>query len=146
MILAGMLILALLLKPVAQHCRLPFASVLVLTGFIGSELLLAADIDTGVRYQSFHDLIFFVFLPILVFGAAFRIDAVLLWRNLFVILMLSIPVLLLSTTITAALVYVGIGHPQGFPWIAAFLTGAVLAATDASPVSARLEAAGSPSC
>ena len=30
---------------------------------------------------------------------------------------------------TAALVYLGIGHPTGFPWIAALLTGALLART-----------------
>lgn len=139
MMLGLMLTLALLLHPLARRLHLPFAALLVLTGFVGSELLLMLRVDTGVRHQSFHDLIFYVFLPLLVFEAAFRIDALLLRRNLFVILLMSIPVLLLSTTITAVLVYYGIGHPQGFPWIAAFLTGAVLAATDASPIAATLE-------
>jgi CPA1 family monovalent cation:H+ antiporter len=144
MMMAGMLILALLLKPVAEKRRLPFAAVLVLTGFVGSELLLFLHVDTGVRHQSFHDLIYYVFLPLLVFAAAFKIDALLLKRNLFVILLLSIPILLLSTTITAALVYVGINHPEGFPWIAALLTGAVLAATDASPITVRFPKLGVP--
>ena len=144
MMMAGMLILALLLKPVAERRRLPFAAVLVLTGFLGSELLLSLNVDTGVRHQSFHDLIYYVFLPLLVFEAAFKIDALMLKKNLFVILLLSIPILLLSTTITAALVYVGINHPQGFPWIAAFLTGAVLAATDASPITVRFPKLGVP--
>ena len=137
MMLAGMLVLALLLRPLAERHNLPFAAVLVLTGFLGSELLLMWNLDTGVRHQSFHDLIFYVFLPLLVFEAAFRINALLLRRNLFVILLLSIPVLLLSTTVTAVLVYYGIGHAQGFPWIAAFLTGAVLSSTDASPITVR---------
>ena len=136
MLLAGMLILALMLRPIAERRRLPFAAVLIVTGFIGSELLLLFDIDTGVRHESFHDLILYVFLPLLVFEAAFKIDALLLRRNLFVILLLSIPVLLLSTSVVAVLVYYGIGHPTGFPWIAAFLTGAVLAATDTSPITA----------
>lgn len=144
MLLAGMLVLALLLRPLAERWRLPFAAVLVLTGFIGSELLVWFGMDTGVRHDSFHDLVFYVFLPLLVFEAAFQIDAELLWRNLLAILMLSIPVLLLSITVTAALVYVGIGHQLGFPWIAAFLTGAVLAATDTSPVVARFAALGVP--
>lgn len=144
MMLAGMLILALMLRPLAERRRVPFAALLVLTGFLGSEILLAFDLDTGVRYQSFHDLIYYVFLPLLVFEAAFKIDAVLLRRNLFVILLLSIPVLLLSTTITALLVYLGIGHPEGFPWIAALLTGAVLAATDASPITSRFPRLGVP--
>jgi CPA1 family monovalent cation:H+ antiporter len=144
MMLAGMLILALLLKPIAERRRLPFAAVLVLTGFAGSELLVLLSLDTGVRHQSFHDLIFYVFLPLLVFEAAFKIDALLLRRNLFVILLLSIPILLLSTTITATLVYFGINHPDGFPWIAALLTGAVLAATDASPITVRFARLGVP--
>ena len=144
MLLAGMLILALMLRPVAERNKLPFAAVLVLTGFLGSELLLMFDLDTGVRHQSFHDLIFYVFLPLLVFEAAFRIDALMLRNNLFVILLLSIPVLLLSTTVTAVLVYYGIGHPEGFPWIAAFLTGAVLSSTDASPITARFPKLGVP--
>ena len=144
MMLAGMLILALMLRPAAERHKLPFAAVLVLTGFLGSELLLAFDLDTGVRHQSFHDLIFYVFLPLLVFEAAFKINALMLRNNLFVILLLSIPVLLLSTTITAVLVYFGIGHPEGFPWIAAFLTGAVLSSTDASPITVRFPKLGVP--
>jgi len=144
MLLAGMLILALMLRPVAERRHLPFATVLILTGFIGSEVLLLFDIDTGVRHDSFHDLIFYVFLPLLVFEAAFKIDALLLRRNLFVILLLSLPILLLATTVTAALVYVGIAHPTGFPWIAALLTGAVLAATDASPITTRFPRLGVP--
>ena len=144
MLLAGMLLLALMLRPLAERRHLPFAAVLVLTGFVGSEVLLLFDIDTGVRHDSFHSLIYYVFLPLLVFEAAFKIDAVLLRRNLFVILLLSIPILLLVTTVTAALVYVGIAHPTGFPWIAALLTGAVLAATDASPITKQFAKLGVP--
>lgn len=144
MMLAGMLILALMLRPIAERRNLPFAAVLVLTGFLGSETLLMFDLDTGVRHQSFHDLIFYVFLPLLVFEAAFKIDALMLRNNLFVILLLSVPVLLLSTTITAVLVYFGIGHAEGFPWIAAFLTGAVLSSTNASPITVRFPKLGVP--
>ncbi len=144
MMLSGMLLLSLMLRPMAERRRLPFAAVLVATGFVGSEILLLFDRDTGVRYQSFHDLIFYVFLPLLIFEAAFKINALVLRRNLFVILMLSIPALLLSMTVTAVLVYYGIAHPDGFPWIAAFLTGAVLAATDASPITSRFPKLGVP--
>jgi CPA1 family monovalent cation:H+ antiporter len=57
---------------------------------------------------------------------------------------LSIPVLLLSTGIAAVLVYYGIGHPEGFPWIAALLTGALLSATDASSITERFPRLGVP--
>jgi len=52
--------------------------------------------------------------------------------------------MLLSISVTAVLVYYGIAHPDGFPWIAAFLTGAVLAATDASPITAFFPRLGAP--
>ena len=144
MMLAGMLMLALMLRPLAERHHLPFAAVLVLTGFLGSELMVRLGIDTGIRHDSFRDLIFYVFLPLLVFEAAFKIDASLLKRNLLAILLLSIPVLLLSVSITAILVYYGIGHATGFPWIAAFLTGAVLAATDSSSITTRFPRLGIP--
>ncbi|MBE9533212.1 MAG: cation:proton antiporter, partial [Proteobacteria bacterium] len=130
MLLAFMLLLALLIKPIAEKYHIPFAGLLVATGFIASEILVRFNIDTGVRYDSFHDLILYVFLPILIFEAAFKMDAEKLAKNLVVILFFAIPIMLLSTFVAAAMIYYGIGHPEGFPWIAALLTGALLAATD----------------
>jgi CPA1 family monovalent cation:H+ antiporter len=130
MLLALMLLLALLLKPFAAKFHLPFAALLVVTGFVGSEVIVAFGGDTGVRYNSFHDLILLVFLPVLIFEAAFKINLEQLMKNGVVILFFAIPVMLLSTVVAAIAVYYGIGHPTGFPWIAAFLTGALLAATD----------------
>ncbi|PCJ33164.1 MAG: sodium:proton antiporter [Gammaproteobacteria bacterium] len=130
MLLAMMLLLALLLKPLAEKYHIPFAGLLVLTGFIGSEVIVGLGGDTGLRYDSFHELIIFVFLPLLIFEAAFKIEVESLFKNLLVILFFAIPVLLLSTVIAAVMIYYGIGHPTGFPWIAALLTGSLLAATD----------------
>lgn len=142
--LAGMLVISLLVMPFAQRRHLPLAAILVLTGFFGSELLLFFEIDTGIRHEDFHDLIVYVFLPILVFAAAFSIDAKILRDNIVVILFLAMPILLLSTAISASLIYFGIGHPEGFPWIAAFLTGAILSSTDASPITSRFARLGVP--
>ena len=144
LLLCAMLALALLLQPLAARLGLPFPAMLLLAGFAGSELLLALGQDTGLRAEGFHDLIFYVFLPVLVFAAAFSIDASALARNLLPILVLALPVMLLSTLITAALVYYGIGHPRGFPWIAALLTGALLSATDPAAVTALFRALGVP--
>jgi CPA1 family monovalent cation:H+ antiporter len=142
--LAGLLLLALVIQPLARWLRLPFTVILVVAGFLASELLVAGGIDTGIRATSFHDLIFFVFLPVLVFESAYNINARQLWRNLPAILFLAIPLMLLSTLITAVLVYYGIGHPAGFPWIAALLTGALLSATDPVAVVALLRHMGAP--
>ena len=50
--------------------------------------------------------------------------------------------MLLSTALTAVLVYFAIGHPAGFPWIAALLTGALLSATDPVAVVSLLRQMG----
>lgn len=140
MMLSGLLLIALLLQPLAERIHLPLAAVLVATGFVGSELITRNGFDTGLDYRLFRELIIYAFLPLLVFSAAFRIDARLLRQNLWVILLLAVPVLLITVGLVAVLVYYGIGHPSGFPWVAALLTGAVLAATDASPITSRLAA------
>ena len=74
LLLVLMLFVALLLKPVAEKFHIPFAGLLVVTGFIGSELIVGFGGDTGIRYDSFHDLILLVFLPLLIFEAAFKIE------------------------------------------------------------------------
>ncbi|MDX2456211.1 MAG: sodium:proton antiporter [Gammaproteobacteria bacterium] len=142
LILSGLLLLAIIIQPLARKARIPFTATLVVAGYISSELLVKAGVDTGIRAENFHDLIFFVFLPVLVFESAYNIDASLLWKNLLPILFLAIPLMLLSTLITAILVYFGIGHPAGFPWIAALLTGALLSATDPVAVVALLRQMG----
>ncbi len=104
----------------------------------------AWGIDTGIRAGSFHDLIFFVFLPVLVFEAAFCIDIRLLRHNLLAVLFLATVVMLASALLTGVGVYYGIAHPTGFPWIAALLTGALLAATDPVAVVDQFKALGAP--
>ena len=142
LLLFSLLLLAILVQPLARKIHLPFTAILVLSGFLASELLVVAGVDTGIRAENFHDLIFFVFLPVLVFEAAYNINARLLWKNLLPILFLAIPLMLLSTLLTAALVYFGMGHSTGFPWIAALLTGALLSATDPVAVVALLRQMG----
>ncbi len=144
MLLAVMLLLSLLLKPVAEKYNVPFAGLLVVTGFIGSEAVIYLGIDTGVRYDSFHDLIIFVFLPLLIFEAAFKMDMKQFLKNFIVIFFFALPVMLLSTVVAAVMIYYGIGHPTGFPLIAALLTGSILAATDPVALLEVLRKAGVP--
>jgi CPA1 family monovalent cation:H+ antiporter len=144
MLLAFMLLLALLLKPLAEKFHLPFAAVLVLTGFVGSEIMVNLGHDTGVRYALFHDLILIIFLPLLIFEAAFKINASMLFKHLLVILFFAVPVMLLSTLVAAVMIYYGIGHPEGFPWVAALLAGSLLAATDPVAVIEVMRKMGAP--
>ncbi|MCI0401310.1 MAG: sodium:proton antiporter [Gammaproteobacteria bacterium] len=134
-----LLLLAVLVEPLAERIRIPFSAALVFIGFVGSEVLIGAGFDTGVRWENFRDLIYYVFLPVLIFEAAFRLDFRALLKDLFIILMLSLPLMALGAAITAVIVYYGIAHPSGFPWVAALLTGALLSATDPASVLSLLK-------
>ncbi|MCV6590548.1 MAG: cation:proton antiporter [Marinobacterium sp.] len=138
----GMLLLAALLQPLAQRLKLPWSLVLVAGGFIGSELLVASGVDTGLRWHHFNDLVFYVFLPVLIFEAALHMDGRLLLRNLLAILLLSTPMMMLCAGICAVLLFYGIGYPLYYPWVVALLTGAILSATDPAAVLQLFRQAG----
>ena len=130
--------LSLIAKPVSRLLHMPFASILVLLGFLVSEIIVSAGIDTGIRSDNFQAIIFYVLIPVLVFESALNIDKQQLKNNLVVILSLAIIAMLLTCFIAAALLFYGIGHETGFPWMAALITGAVLAATDPSAIMENL--------
>lgn len=136
--------LTLVSEPLAKLFRLPNAMVLVIAGFVFSEIFVLLGFDTGIRAENFHDLIFVVLLPLLIFEAAFKIDFKHLAENSGYILFLAIFGLLITIAVTAAGLFYGIGHARGFPWQAALLTGALLAATDPVAVVAQLKALGAP--
>ncbi len=138
-LLVGLLALSLFAEWLAAKIKLPHSSLLVLLGACaGFFITQGTTLDTGLRAENFHDLIFFVFLPVLIFEAAYKIDLDLLRENIGVILFLAVIGMLLTTIIAAAMLFAGIGHPTGFPWIAALLSGALLAATDPVAVVAQL--------
>lgn len=88
-------------------------------------------------------LAFFLFLPVRIFEAAVDIDRHEPACGLPQILILAAPLMLLVTALTAVSLYYGIGHPDGFPWIAALIAAALLSATDPVAVLAlfkRLDA------
>lgn len=138
LVLVLVLGLSLIAQPLARLFHLPFASMLVFLGFITSELVVFAGIDTGIRSDNFQSIIFYVFIPVLVFESAYNIDKSQLKKNLVVILSLAIIAMLFTCFIVAVLLFFGIGHESGFPWIAALITGAILAATDPVAVVDKL--------
>ncbi|WP_043315583.1 sodium:proton antiporter [Microbulbifer sp. HZ11] len=110
----------------------------LIAGVLAGMLLPVFDYDTGLRAENLHQLVFFVILPVLIFQSAWKIDPDILFRWLGPVLLLATLGVLICCLITALLVFYGIHHPTGFPWLAAFLTGAILAATDPVAVVARL--------
>ena len=144
LVFMAMLLVALMSQPIAERLHLPFSAVLVLVGFVCSEIITGLGLDLGLRWQHFHDLVLFVLLPVLIFESALSLDVRLLGKNLAATLILAIPLMLLAAGLTAVLIYYGIGHPSGFPWIAALLAGALLSATDPAAVIGLFKKAGVP--
>ena len=142
--LVVLLLLAVIAEPLSRLIRLPYPSVLVVAGYVTSELFVLSGIDTGIRAENFHDLIFYVFIPVLVFESAYKINKTLLFKNIIPVMVLAVLGLVLTASVTALGLYFGIAHPVGFPLIAALLTGAILAATDPVAVVARLREIGAP--
>ena len=124
-----MLLVAAAAHPLAEKLRIPFSALLLLIGVLAAEVIGILDFDTGLRWYHFKDIIFNIFLPILIFESALNINSRVLRQNIVTIMMLAVPIMLLSTLIVAAVLYYGINHP-GFPWIAALICGVLLSATD----------------
>lgn len=144
MFLLGLLLLALFAEPLAERIKLPFSALLVLIGFLGSELVTGLGIDTGFRWHHFNTLILHVLVPILVFESAFNLSLRSLLRNLLPVLFLAIPAMLLASAITGIALYYVIGYPQHYTLIAALLTGVILSATDPVAVVALFKKLGAP--
>ena len=118
-----LLIIAAAVAVVARRVGVPYTIGLVL---VGLALGLATHVET-LRLSS--SLVFYVFLPILLFEAAFNLDAGHLrdqWRR---ILALAVPGVLVAFALTA----LGVHLLGGMAWSLALLFGALIAATD--PVS-----------
>jgi CPA1 family monovalent cation:H+ antiporter len=142
--LVVLLLLAFIAEPISRLVRMPYSGILVLAGYVASELAVMSGIDTGIRAENFHGLIFYVFIPVLVFESAYKINKKLLLKNILPIIFLAVIGLLSTASLTAAGLYFGIAHPAGFPLIAALLAGSILAATDPVAVVARLREIGAP--
>ena len=116
----------------------------LLTGFLAGLGLNVVDFDTGIRAHNLQEIVFFLILPVLIFEAAWHLKPMILRRWLPPILLLATIGVLISCFVTAGIIYFGIGHPTGFPWIAALLTGAILAATDPIAVISQLKSLNAP--
>src|SRR5262249_1671137 len=110
----ALLLIAIVVRAVTRRLKLPFTVVLVLWG-IGLSALTATYPHV---LPALHDLeissalIFYVFLPTLIFESAFNLDARQLRENLGAVLILAGPGLLLSTLLIGLMV--GIATPIPF--------------------------------
>ena len=121
--LGGLLLLATLVAMISSRLRLPYSVGLVAAG------LAVALFRPGVAPPLTPQLIYFVFLPPLVFEAAIQIP----WRPLRREMPLLLALVTLGVAFAAVVVAAGMHWWIGWSWMGAGLFGVLIAATD--PVS-----------
>jgi CPA1 family monovalent cation:H+ antiporter len=137
-----MFVIASAVAIAARRFNIPYTVVLVPVGLVLSALhLLNPPLLT-------RDILFMVFLPGLVFEAAFHIHFENLWRDRIAVLALAIPGVILSIGLTASLLVFAGAMTDYLPaigWALALVFGAAIASTDPISVVALFSKLGAPS-
>jgi Na+:H+ antiporter len=134
-------IIAMAVAIIGQRLRLPYTVGLVLAGLIlgAVHLFPAPELN--------KELLFSIFLPGLIFEAAFHLDFHDLWRNRLTLGSLAVPGVVASTALIAvAFAPIASLHNflPGFTWKHALVFGALIAATDPVAVLALFGRLGAP--
>jgi len=138
--LAALLFAASFTSSTPRRLALPFTVALVLIGIGLRESAAALGISALGEIRLSPEIVIFVLVPILIFEAAFHIDARRFLENLAPILLLAIPSLLVSTAVVGwALALLG-----GIPLSVALVFGALISATDPVAVLAIFKEVGAP--
>jgi len=128
-----LLLIASLVAIVVRRLHIPYTVALVVVG-----LLLTAQ--SNVRFELTPELILALFVPPLVFEAAFHLKLTELRQNLATILVLAVPGVILTTIIVAGMLTVG----TSLSLPVALVFGALIAATDPVAVVALFRLLGVP--
>ena len=129
-----LLVLACLVAVAAAKVRLPYTIGLVLVGL----LLGSTHVVHGITLSA--DLVFYGFLPALLFEAAYNLDGHHLRRDWRRVVMLTVPAVLAACALSAA----GVHWLGRTTWTVALLFGALIAATDPVSVVALFRKLGAP--
>lgn len=141
-LLAAILAIALLLEPLARRSRIPFGVLLVVGGFVGSEVALIFYDDLHIRWYDIHDFIIYLIIPVFLFQITLKLNPKVMLKSLAPIAILVIPITILSGLLIGLLLYLFLGY-AGFPWHSAWIAGVLLSAVTAGAVPA-LKAAKTP--
>ena len=129
----ALVLVATLVAIVVRRIRLPYTVSLVLVG-------LFISIQRPIDIEITPELILAIFVPPLIFEAAFHLDYRLLRSNLAPIVMLAVPGVLLSTLFVGGMVALG----TGLSFATAAVFGALISATDPVAVVALFRTLGVP--
>jgi len=140
------LLLGALIKSVSKILSSPYSVILLLAGLglglygrtdhIQANLPELSSALTNLAQVDPH-LILLLFLPTLIFESAFSMDSHLFKRMLKQIIVLAVPGLMISTTLTA--VFTFYLFPWQWSWTVCFLFGALISATDPVAVVSLLK-------
>lgn len=113
----------------SDRVRIPYAIGLIVAG------LILGNVTSFSGPQLTQDLLFLVVLPGLLFEGAFKLDFADFWRARYSILTLAVPGLVVSTILTAVLLWLAVNYlqPGSLLFIEAMAFGALISATD--PIS-----------
>lgn len=128
-----LLLIVSIVAIIVRRLRVPYTVALVVVGLI-------ITFQQTLTVELTPELILALFVPPLVFEAAFHIDFQLLSDNLVPILTLAIPGVLLTTLIVGLIVSAGVAIPLA----TALVFGALISATDPVAVVALFRALGAP--
>lgn len=130
-ILISLIFFVRVIQPWANNYSIPYPSLLLVIGFVSSEIVTYYGFDIGKRYN-FNLIVNYFILPLLIFEMAFSLNASNFFRKIVPIIVLAIPVTILSTGVVASILFFGIDHAE-FPIIAAVIAAALLSTSD--PIS-----------
>jgi monovalent cation:H+ antiporter, CPA1 family len=128
-----LLLIVSLVAIAVRRLRIPYTVALVIVGLL-------LTFQQPVRLELTPELILALFVPPLIFEAAFHIEFRRLRENLLLILALAVPGVLLTTVITGLIVSAGVSLPLS----TALVFGALISATDPVAVVALFRAIGAP--
>ena len=150
--LFSLMTIADLILPLSKRVKVPYTVLLALVGIIIGflhGLLGITATDVGLHSQLFNsfqsfdltsEIIFFVFLPVLIFEASLAIDVRKLLSDIRPILFLAVIGLFISTFLIGGAVYA----VSGMGFVVCLLLGAILSATDPVAVVAIFKDLGAP--
>ncbi|MDP1714898.1 MAG: Na+/H+ antiporter [Anaerolineales bacterium] len=133
-IAVGLLLIATFVGILARRLRMPYTVGLVL---VGAAL---AILNQELHIELDSEIILGIFVPPLIFEAAFHLPIPDLRRNIVAILILAIAGVLLTTLLVGGIVSYGTGMPIGY----AIIFGSIIAATDPIAVIALFKSLGVP--
>ncbi len=124
---------------VARLLRLELTLACLLSGLLAGIVIDSTTLDIGLRASHVKDLVFYLFLPVLVFDAAWHLRPAYLRRWFMPAMVYANLGALIAIAVATVMMFLLMGSPQGFPWQAALLTAVILTATDPVSVVSKLE-------